>query len=66
MSNIIEFKKKPETALEPAPVDVGPEHYRPEHYRLSDLVRYEFSESTWSDRDGYSYQNTLVLMFTES
>lgn len=59
MSNIIEFKKKPEAAPELTPVEIGPEHYTPEHYRISDLMRYEFLESTWSDRDGYSYQNTL-------
>ncbi|RQR34820.1 hypothetical protein [Burkholderia sp. Bp9142] len=58
MSNVIEFKKKPDDA--PAqPVQIGPEHYTPEHYRLSDLVRYEYSPETWADRDGYAYQNTL-------
>ncbi|MCL4670383.1 hypothetical protein [Burkholderia pseudomallei] len=59
MSNVIEFKKKPEPEAPVEPVEIGPEHYTTEHYRLSDLVRYEFSGDTWVDRDGYSYQNTL-------
>ncbi|MDA0576329.1 hypothetical protein [Burkholderia gladioli] len=58
MTNVIEFKKKPEPAPV-EPVEIGPEHYTPEHYRLADLVRYEYSPETWADRDGYAYQNTL-------
>ncbi|WP_157379875.1 hypothetical protein, partial [Burkholderia ubonensis] len=59
MSNVIEFKKKPEPAAPVEPVEIGPEHYTPEHYRLVDLVRYEYSDRSWADRDGYAYQHTL-------
>ncbi|CAJ7236194.1 Uncharacterised protein [Burkholderia pseudomallei] len=58
MSNVIEFKKKPEVVPAQS-VEIGPEHYTPEHYRLSDLIRYEYSDRSWADRDGYAYQHTL-------
>lgn len=55
MTNVIQFKKKPEAAK----MDVRPEQYTPECYELSELIRYEYSAHYWYDNDGYEYQNTL-------